>query len=347
MPPRQTMAPANTTLNSAGLDNVCMTEPIHTVVEMLWEPDSPDAVLRSRFGFRDTDAAGRWAGGRLEEFWGVRVDACERIVMSAHNALAWLVTGAGPMVLKWSIAPQLFPRLAATAELTGWLADRGVPVSAPVPALDGRVQVETDGVSMGLQRMIRGQLLDVSDRTQVHSAGAALARLHAAMREYPDSGRLPDGHAPTTSLAQRVTGWVESAGGQVPVRARETLRRLIGAAPADPLPVQLIHGDYRAANIFCDGAEVAAIIDFEEASVDHPVVELAHSAVMLGTLFRDWAPVSESVRRQFLAGYESERRLSPVEARWWGPLVLWWSSMLIPAGDDPTGWRDAAMSQLD
>ncbi|GAA3519239.1 phosphotransferase [Nocardioides daeguensis] len=76
------------------------------------------------------------------------------------------------------------------ARLTPWLDDRGLPVSAPVPATDGRLQVEVDGVSMGLQHEIRGELLDTADQRQVRAAGAVLAELHDALAAYPDNDRV-------------------------------------------------------------------------------------------------------------------------------------------------------------
>lgn len=323
-----------------------MVEEDVATVEMLWEPDAPGDVLRSRFGFDGPDEASGWVAERLDTFWGIRAEPCERIVMSGQNAIAWVSTTVGPMLLKWSIAPQRFPRLAATARLTSWLAARGIPVSAPVPALDGRVQLVAGEVSMGLQRKIGGELLDASDLEQVHAAGVALARLHDELRVYPDAERVLDADSAGKPLVERITGWLSSRPEHVPAGAREELRRRAAAASTESLPVQLIHGDYRAANILCTGTEITGILDFEEVWSDHPVMELARSAVLLGTLFRDWGPVSDTVRTQLRAGHESERPLSPAEASWWDALVLWWSLMMIPAGDDPTGWGVAAMGQL-
>src|SRR5438309_970768 len=118
-----------------------MTESQAPVLEMLWEADDPNDTLDGRFGFRDAEAAGRWVAATLDGHWGVRIDACERIVMSYTNALAWVGTPSGRLLAKWSIARPLFPRLAEAARLTHWLDGRGLPVSAPVPALDGRLQV--------------------------------------------------------------------------------------------------------------------------------------------------------------------------------------------------------------
>jgi homoserine kinase type II len=164
-----------------------MAEPHAPALEMLWEAHDPHHALDGRFGFGDGESAGRWVAATLDEYWGVRIDSCERIVISDRNALAWVGTASGRLLAKWSVWHERFPRLLEMARLTRWLDGRGLPVSAPVPALDGRVQVEVDGVSMGLQHQIEGDLLDTADPDQVRAAGAVLARLQDALAAYPDA----------------------------------------------------------------------------------------------------------------------------------------------------------------
>lgn len=329
-----------------------MAETEAPTVEMLWEPDDPRGAIETRFGFRDGAAAGRWVATTLDQRWGVRVDACERIVMSDRNALAWVTTPSGRMLAKWSVAPERFRRLAALARLTTWLDGQGLPVSAPVAALDGSLQVEVGDASLGLQRVVDGDLLDTTDPNQVRAAGATLARLHDGLAtyphlvEHPDADRVPELVAPPPPLAARVSGWLDSGPDHVPPTARAALRRLLAHLPPDPLPTQLVHGDFRSANVLCVGPRVAAVIDFEQASCDHRIVELARSAVLLGTRFRDWGPVSSQVRAGFLDGYQSERRLTSVEAGWWDVLVLLFSLVMVPIGEDPTGWGPAALNHI-
>lgn len=301
-------------------------------------------VLESRFGFIDGAAeAGRWVVAMLDEYWGVRVDTYDRIVMSDQNALAWVDTASGRMLAKWSVAPDRFPRLAALARLTAWLDARGLPVAAPIAALHGHLQVEVGGASLSLQREIGGDLLDTTKADLVRAAGAALARLHCALAGYPDD--VPGLVAPAP-LKTQIIGWLDACPEHVPASARDCLRRLVTDTHRDPLPVQTVHGDFRSANVLCDEFGIAAVIDFEEARLDHRIVELARSAVMLGTRFRDWGPVSSKVHADFLNGYQSHHCLTPAEARWWDVLVLWFSLALIPPGDDPTGWGLAALRQL-
>lgn len=108
-----------------------MTQTHAPTVEMLRGGRDPAVVLETRFGFADP-AAGLWVASVLDEDRGFRVDACERIVMSDHNALAWLATPSGRLLAKWSIAPEHFPRLAALAHLTAWLVQgrRGASLRA-------------------------------------------------------------------------------------------------------------------------------------------------------------------------------------------------------------------------
>ncbi|RNI21397.1 phosphotransferase [Flexivirga caeni] len=316
-------------------------------VEMLWEACDPDETLSTRFGFRDAAAAATWVTATVEQHWAVRVVSCDHIVMSFHNVLAWLSTPDGPMLAKWSIAQDGFARLANAGDLVAWLDRQGLPVSAPIATNDGRHQVDVGGRSMSLQHTIDGELLDVDDPQQVYAAGVTLAALHAALAAFPQAERFGGargwGRQP---LRTQVSAWLDSASEQAPLAARRRLREMLERSPDQVLPTQLIHGDYRAANILCADREIVAILDFEDAGHGQRVADLARSAVLLGTRFRDWGPVSPLVREGFLDGYQSVTSLTDAEHAWWDPLVLWFSLTMIPSGDDPTGWADAALRQL-
>jgi homoserine kinase type II len=309
---------------------------------MLWETCDPGQTLDERFGFGQAAAAGRWVADTLGKHWGVRVDWCERIVMSGGNALAWVGTGSGRLLAKWSVMPERFERLAGVARLAGWAGRRGLPVSAPVPARDGRLQVDLDGVSLGLQRVIEDDLLDVADPAEVRAAGAMLARLQEVLAAYPEAERFPAPAHTSLPLAQRVTNSLDARLGHLPAPVRTVLRDLVAGAPPDRPARQLVHFDFRSANILTAGGAVTAILDFEEAQHEHRLVELARAAVMLGTRYRRWGPVPAEVRAAFLAGYRAVRPLAADEATWLEILILWQAMAMVPAGDDPTGWGASA-----
>ncbi|MCJ1715520.1 phosphotransferase [Curtobacterium sp. VKM Ac-2922] len=315
-------------------------------ITMLWETTDAALALRDRFGFATEDDAATWAIATVRTHWGVAATACSRIVMSDRNALAWLDTDDDPVLLKWCVESSRFPRLAAAADVVAWLGDRGLPVSAPVPALDGSVQVEVDGVSAGLQRVLVGELLDVDDPAAVRSVGRVVAELHDALVPYPAAGAVAAVRPTPAPLTSQVQQWLEGAPVHLPSDGLELLRTLLGALPAEPLPVQVVHGDVRSANVLCADGRVVGLVDFEDLRVDHRVVELARAAVLLGTRFHDWAPVGADVQAAFRQAYESVSPLSSVEAAWWDVLVLWTSLAFVPPGDDPTGWGAAAAEQV-
>ncbi|MGV9213855.1 phosphotransferase [Micromonospora sp. RB23] len=323
-----------------------MIESQAPMLEMLWEPHDPRHALDERFGFGDAESAGRWVAAMLKEHWGIRIDSCERIVMSGGNAIAWTGVPSGRLLAKWSVVRERFPRLMETARLTGWLHRRGLPVSAPVPAREGRLQVEVDGVSMSLQREVVGDLLDTTDLNQARAAGVILAQLQDALAAYPDADQVLASAVPFKPLTARVTDWLDSRADHLPMAARDTLRGLVISAPPDRLPRQLVHFDFRSANILWAHGEVAAILDFEEAQHDHRIVELARAAVLLGTRYHNWGPVSAEVRAEFLTSYQSEHPLTPDEAGWLNILLLWQALAMVPSGDDPTGWGPSVLSHL-
>ena len=244
-------------------------------ISMLWESADPGAALIERFGFASAAEAMDWVTGVLAEHWGLRVDACERLVISDANCLAWLVVDSSRMIAKWSMRPRVFARLAAIARLTVWLGERGIPVSMPQAARDGRVQVEVDGFSLGLQRVVDGELLDVTDPVQVRAAGEMLARMHAAMADYPE--RIPTDEPPT-------------------------------------LGAQLVGNDFRSANIIWSGGKITAVLDLEETTYRRRVDDLAQAAVLLGTRYHHWRPTPADVRRAFVAAYDSVLPLTEDDA---------------------------------
>ncbi len=179
----------------------------------------PYEALDRRFAFARPEDAASWLRATVSARSGIVVRRCERIVLSATNALAWLDTDAGKLLAKWSVAPGLHPRLAALAELTAWLHRRGLPVSPPLAAIDGSLQLAMPEGSLGLQAVRVGKLLDPSDRAQVHEAGSVLASLHDALAAYPRAAVVVscsgesspyDPGLWTSGVRVRVTRWLDS-----------------------------------------------------------------------------------------------------------------------------------------
>ncbi len=151
---------------------------------MLWERTDPETALGERFGFAGMAAMARWLTEVLANRWDLRVDDVCRVVISADNALAWARTPEGTFVVKVCADRERFARLGMIADVVTHLGSTGVPVPVPRPARNGsnRLQV-TNGsteLSVVVQPVIAGDLLDVTDLDAVASTGNVLARLHTA-----------------------------------------------------------------------------------------------------------------------------------------------------------------------
>lgn len=267
-------------------------------LSMLWERRvEPEHALRERFGFEGFEAVGAWVPKVLAEVWGIEVAGTGRMVISGPNAIVWVDTDRGPLVMKWSLVRELFGALEASARLLRVLDERGVPVAAPLHSIDGRERVVVEGpigeLSVAVLPEITGDWLDITDDDAVHAAGVCLAQLHNALSGYEDD-RLP-----TTNP-----------------------RSATDLPPIDD-PKQLVHNDFRAANILTQGPKIVGVLDFDEIAWGHRVEDLAYASVYLATLFTGWGATPPAVRRTLRAGYESVRPLSPAEEERYDVLVRW------------------------
>ncbi|MDJ0394079.1 phosphotransferase [Rhodococcus sp. G-MC3] len=311
-------------------------------LSMLWESVEATTALRERFGFVDFDTMGDWVSDTLDKTWGVAAGQCSRMVISDHNALVWMETDQGRVVVKWSRAQERFAALDASTRLLRLLADRKIPVAAPIATSNGLCRVEVPGptcaLSIAVLPEVTGSWLDVTDRAAVFSAGACLAGVHEALRDILDSPTaMPK---PKNKLNDRIDRWLAVAdSGRAPEASRRLAELLSAACPLDD-EVQLVHNDFRAANLLMQNSQVVGVLDFDDVIVDHRVKDLAKASVYLGTLFTDWRPTPEAARNIFRTGYESVRPLSPAEDSWFEILVLWLGIAAIPENDS-AGWASA------
>ena len=229
---------------------------------MLWESTEPAGALKQRFGFDNSIVAATWVTETLAASWDITVDHCDRIVISGWNAMAWISAGESPLIVKWSAFPKVFPRLKDAASVTVWLHERHIPVARPIQAVDGRHLVDTTNHARGRFRsklalpgsrflvgvlpVLGGDLLDTDDNAQVVDAGQMLAAVHDALASYPH-----------------------------PVEGRR---------PSGD--EQLVHNDFRAANLLHDAKAITAVLDLEEITFDTRSADLGKAAVMLATRYR-------------------------------------------------------------
>ncbi|MFC4242726.1 phosphotransferase enzyme family protein [Gryllotalpicola reticulitermitis] len=126
--------------------------------------------------------------------------------------------------------------------------------------------------------------------------------------------------------------------------AHEAARRLaqaLSAAPRLDDAVQLVHNDFRAANILTRGSRIVGVLDFDDVVVTHRVYDLAKASLYLGTLFTDWGPTAPDIRRAFREGYEAVRPLSDAERGWLEILTLWLGLRAAQSQPEPARWLAA------
>ncbi|WP_432560829.1 phosphotransferase enzyme family protein [Kineococcus sp. SYSU DK003] len=309
-------------------------------LSMLWESVDPALTLRRRFGFTGLDAVTGWLTAALREVWRITVHGCPRMVISDQNAIVWADTDRGRLVVKWSRAGERFARLEASTRLLRTLAASGVPVAAPVATSDDRDRVVLDGpagpLSVAVLPHLAGGWLDVTDRAAVHAAGACLARVHLAL-----GACHPEGFARAGALTARVGNWLADGDRGFAPTASRRLADLLAAAPSPGDEPQLVHNDFRAANVLVRGSRVVGVLDLDDVVVEHRVHDLAKAGTYLGTRFTNWGPTPAATRRWLRAGYESVRPLDPAEAHWYEVLDLWHGLLAVPGPDDPAGWAAA------
>ena len=316
---------------------------------MLWEPTDPTTALVERFGLADLDSAGGWLSSALLSGWGLRAVGVERILISDVNALAWVHTDDATVVVKVSSFAPGFARLEDIAALLGDLQDDGLPVAAPLPALDGRRRrlLESDRpLSVAVHPMIDGDLLDVDDLTAVGATGELVGRLHDALAVTDPTPFANGPREITGDLREHIASGCDSLPQARAPRAHARLVDLLATLPDLDVPPQLGHGDVRGANVLVRDQRVAALLDFDEVSLRHRTAEVCLGAVLLATEFRRWPPAPLAAQRAFLDGYGSVVELTDSERAWSEALRLWFGLSQIPAGDDPAGWAAAVERSL-
>ena len=317
-------------------------------LSMLWETADPHEALRHRFGWAGLDQATEWISTTPARTWGVTVHDCHRLVISGHNAIAWVHSDRGSLVIKWSRAVPHFDGLAASTRLLSRLGDRGLPVAAPLRTAGGADRVVLDGpggpLSVAVLPELQGEWLDVGDELSVRAAGACLAEVHLALEGYTDARLWRPAEAEPPD--RRVRRWLANGDPDLSPEATARLAELTAGLPPLDGRAQPVHNDFRAANILMRDGRVVGVLDFDEVAWDHPVSDLAKAGVYLGTLFRNWRPTPDAVRRELRTGYTSVRPLTPLESRWLEALTLWQAIVAVPHSHDPGGWAGALSTMV-
>ncbi|HSM53158.1 MAG TPA: homoserine kinase [Erythrobacter sp.] len=192
------------------------------------------------------------------------------------------------------------------------LAAHGCPVPRTIHDRDGALWRTIDGKAVALIEYLPGVSIDHPAPAQARSVGQALARIHHAVADFPQS------RTQTLGLA----GWdrtINDCGAEalatidpeLPDLAFGELSWLAGHWPGG-LPHGVVHCDLFPDNVLMLGDKVSGLIDFYFAASDFFAYDLAvtHAAWCFE---RGGATFRKDVSEALLAGYQAERPLSAVE----------------------------------
>ena len=310
------------------------------------------------------DANGGWSPAALAPYGLVPPLRVTPLAAGAgiNNQVRVVQTGAGRFLWKGYLTHADRARILAEYRLLDWLAEAGLPFGTPRPLAtpDGDTLLPTHGGGwQALFRWLPGAPLMRRDPATIAALGAALGTLHGALVALPADlcpplsphgalGALHPRVSDPATLTPRDLGLPRAAPAG---RALADLRALVAelapflAAPYRQLPWQAIHGDFGPGNALANGAQIAALLDFEFAMRDARALDLAAG---LGMTLRHWelAPAeSLALGGAFCAGYARTGTLTAAEVAALPHLLLlreavsavWWLGRAL-AADDLRPW---------
>ena len=191
------------------------------------------------------------------------------------------------------------------------LAEHGCPVPRTIHDRAGASHRMIGPKAVALIEFLPGVSVDLPSPAQARAVGRVLAEMHLAARDYPAA--RANGLGPDTS-ARVLADCTSQALALIDPALPATIGLAAGVAHDWPqgLPQSVIHSDLFPDNVLMRGEQVSALIDFYFACNDAMAYDLAvtHAAWSFADGGRTYRA---DVGAALVAGYESVRRLEPVE----------------------------------
>ena len=227
------------------------------------------------------------------------------IAAGTINTNVRIDTAAGRLFLRVNEGKSL-DDVAREAAIVSYLAARGVPTPAPLPATDGAPFARWQGQLVSLFPWLPGRTLTRAELqpAHAHAAGRALAAMHVAGADYAD--KRPGRYEPP-EIDRRLDA-VTAADRAELADAIAILRPELAALHADRhpnLPEGLIHADLFIDNVMYEDETLTALIDFEQAAWGRLAYDLAVTTLAFAYGRDDFRP---EIVVALLAGYCSVRQ---------------------------------------
>ncbi len=279
------------------------------------------------------------------------------------NETAFVRTTRGRYVVRRNHRRFTEPLLRYRHALIAWLRERDAPVPPLIPTRDGGTLLQLNQRYYEVQAFVEGEAHDPCRPQQLASVGATLARYHRAVIGFPP---------PPAAAAPRYSPWgVDALATQLIERdvmgelhepltwysqRSAQLRAALSDAVYAALPHLVIHGDIHSDNLRFRGDQVAALLDFDQASWDARLVDLADALVAFASEPRreqTWGVFSGPLDLErallLLGAYAAEAPLTGQEAAALPPMieVLWLQGELGRVRSTPEGAPEYHASVLD
>jgi homoserine kinase type II len=205
--------------------------------------------------------------------------------------------------------------VAWEAGLCADLAAAGLPVPVPRPGPDRAGYLRHRGLLISAFSWLDGHHRAAADVTtgDAGAVGAFLARLHLAGRAF--AGERKGGIYTPAHVRARFEAFRGSSDPALAVAIERLAAELAWldahAAARAAAPRGVIHGDLFRDNVLWAGADLVAVLDFEQASWGSWVYDLA---VTVNDWCWDGGPRPD-LATALIAGYQDVRPLDPAEAR--------------------------------
>ncbi|HEX2660039.1 MAG TPA: phosphotransferase, partial [Polyangia bacterium] len=199
------------------------------------------------------------------------------IAVGTVNTNLRVQTARGPRFLRINEGKTL-DDVVREAAIVAFVEERGVPTPAPAVSTRGEPFARWAGQFASLFPWRAGRTLVRPEVTPAHAAqaGTALAKLHRAGEAFPDHrpGRYEPDEIDRRLVRIEPAAGVDAAVASALAILRPELLTLARERRPD-VPIGLIHGDLFIDNVLYDGPELAALLDFEQASWGRWVYDVA------------------------------------------------------------------------
>ncbi len=255
----------------------------------------------------------------IKQFPLGRALALQGISSGIDNSNFFLTTERGEFVL--TIFENLgVEQLPFYVQLMRHLAERGIPVPAPVPTLEGELVVALHGKPAIIVSRLSGA--SQMDPQPVHCAevGAMLARMHLAGRDFALSQPNLRGLDWITATAPRVLPLISAPEADLLRNEVRFQGDFAATATYAALTRGPVHADLFRNNVMFEGERLTGCFDFYFAGVDTWLFDVAVT-VNDWCVDLDTGVLDEARVQALLAAYHAVRPFTPQEHAAWLPML--------------------------